>query len=818
MTLLRAGFNKKMLRGRATGIFVGDTGTDWDPSQVMERADNPSYGPTAAGNCKASPFGLLGIQSNVTASRLSFSLGLKGASTTIDTACSASLVGVATGVQGLRRADAGQLPPAAEKNAADFVGIGINTLLSAFGFIALCGPSMLAKNGRCFTFDNSAEGYARGDGFGGVYVMPSSKEEDHMNQIACLMGCFVNQDGRSATLTAPNGVAQQMCIRESMKEANVEARQITIAECHGTGTALGDPIEIGALRGVMEPRETPLLTTSAKSNFGHQEACAGVAGLLKCIIMASCSGGMPNVHLLNLNPHLDVDGFPAYFETEFSDTGLNSGYAGVSSFGFSGTNARADIWSRCKFGARRASGIDLERVDQMHVQCPVTMGLMEYLTGEPVTKSFREKVRYKADVIRDEWAPYDISRYAYEGGFRYRREPVLGNTDDALPATSSIHISGSWTGWNDMEEMQRGPNNEFSFTIALGECRCELFKLFLNGDRSQEIYPAIKNATSTIWIEGPDGDGKEKYWSIDGRDEQLPVGTAYNITFVWSSERKQISWQRVDEPRRHALKGYRHSYCLIGSFGGWKSVELRPDETEDGVWQGIFRIGTTGCEEFYFLRDNDPNQAIYPAEHEAIRTTVPVRGPDGWGSCKHWLYRGPPGDILDIRLRVVDAHVTVEVASDVKGTKIWESVEGWNRHEYCVVGSFTDWIPQPMTMNPTRPGVFQIQCRMPEGLDENFQTPPPVETFQVLVDGDFSQIFHPIIDHAGSGEVIVVGPDSEGDSLNWAVKSFEYGAVFVVSLDLTAVDRRRMVTWLFSSDELESDRLGFGYLAPDLDE
>ena len=139
-------------------------------------------------------------------------------------------------------------------------------------------------------------------------------------------------------------------------QAMVAASQITIAECHGTGTALGDPIEVGALRGVMEPRDTPLLTTSAKSNIGHTEACAGMIGLIKCVSMVSRSTADPNCHLNSLNPHLDVEGFPSVFETESVETRLNSNYAGVSSFGFSGTNARADVWSQCKSGPRKAGG------------------------------------------------------------------------------------------------------------------------------------------------------------------------------------------------------------------------------------------------------------------------------------------------------------------------------------------------------------------------------------------------------------------------------------------------------------------------------
>ena len=181
----------------------------------------------------------------------------------------------------------------------------------------------------------------------------------------------------------------------------------------------GDPIEVGALRGVMEPRDTPLLTTSAKSNIGHTEACAGMIGLIKCVSMVSRSTADPNCHLNSLNPHLDVEGFPSVFETESVETRLNSNYAGVSSFGFSGTNARADVWSQCKSGPRKAgvrgvlgvpglqlilrlialqasSQLDISKADQVHMRCPVTLGLIEARTGEPVTESFKKRRGYKA--------------------------------------------------------------------------------------------------------------------------------------------------------------------------------------------------------------------------------------------------------------------------------------------------------------------------------------------------------------------------------------------------------------------------------------
>lgn len=221
-------------------------------------------------------------------------------------------------------------------------------------YIGLSGPGMLTHKGRCFTFDHSADGYCRGEGVGALCLKKCVTPYDAMGRLAILTGTAINQDGRSASMTAPHGPSQSQVITASMREAGIDASQVTIAECHGTGTALGDPIEIGSLRATISKGrgEKPLLTTSAKSNIGHLEAGAGMAGIIKCIMMLRTSTGAPNCHLYEFNPHLDIEGFPVCMETECIDFGVNSGLTGVSSFGFGGTNARADVWSHCVKGPR----------------------------------------------------------------------------------------------------------------------------------------------------------------------------------------------------------------------------------------------------------------------------------------------------------------------------------------------------------------------------------------------------------------------------------------------------------------------------------
>ena len=131
-----------------------------------------------------------------------------------------------------------------------------------------------------------------------------SEEAVTREAIATVIGACLNQDGRSASMTAPNGPSQQECVRGSMREAGLTANQITCSELHGTGTALGDPIEVGALRGVMQDRKAPIMQTSAKSHIGHLEANAGQAGIIKCILMCNSCAGSPKLSLVHTEPTL----------------------------------------------------------------------------------------------------------------------------------------------------------------------------------------------------------------------------------------------------------------------------------------------------------------------------------------------------------------------------------------------------------------------------------------------------------------------------------------------------------------------------------
>ncbi|HET6143117.1 MAG TPA: beta-ketoacyl synthase N-terminal-like domain-containing protein [Candidatus Acidoferrales bacterium] len=271
---------------------------------------------------------------SVAAGRISYTLGLDGPSMVVDTACSGSLVAVHLACQSLRLRDCDMA-----------LAGGVNLILSPEINVNFCKSHMLAADGFCKTFDSKADGFVRGEGCGIIVLKRLSDAlAGGDNILALIRGSAVNQDGRSGGLTVPNGNAQQKVIRQALANAGVEPHEIGYVEAHGTGTSLGDPIEAHALAAVLGPqrtRENPLVIGSVKTNIGHLEAAAGVAGLIKVALSLHNEQIPANLHFQSMNPHIDWAGVPVEVPIEARPWRRANGrrVAGVSSFGFSGTNA-----------------------------------------------------------------------------------------------------------------------------------------------------------------------------------------------------------------------------------------------------------------------------------------------------------------------------------------------------------------------------------------------------------------------------------------------------------------------------------------------
>jgi len=351
-----------------------------------------------------------------------------------------------------------------------------------------------------------------------------------------------------------------------------------------------------------------------------------------------------------------------------------------------------------------------------------------------------------------------------------------------------------------MEEMESQGGGWYLATVVLGETRYESFDICLNREKALTIYPAINKAGSNIWVMGPDDQSDGRKWTIDGRDMEVSAGTVYQIHFKWSTERMQIHWEEASESSAAMALDFEHTYYIAGSFSKWKCVALTMG-VDEGAWEGSLRIGSQGKEEFQFIRDKDWKQVIYPAKPKTSKAGVHVRGPDDLGAGKHFIVHGSPGETINVEVSIVDAKVTVKAESETKGTTEWESIEGWDRHEYSAVGSFNSGVPIPMTMDLMKPGVFTCRAKIGDSFYPEYNG--FLELFQVTVDDDLQHSFYPETNLSRSGEVIVRGPDDYGADKSFLVRSLIPYKAFDIVLDLTAEDRRKIVTWSWVQDQLE---------------
>ncbi|RCJ16571.1 hypothetical protein A6S26_33180 [Nostoc sp. ATCC 43529] len=303
-----------------TGVFIGIGGSDYS-KHVDQNQAWMAYAGT-------------GTALSAAAGRLSYLLGVTGPSLAVDTACSSSLVAVHLACQSLRQR---------ECNLA--LAGGVNLLLYPALSVVFSQAGMLTPDGRCKTFDAAANGYVRAEGCGMIILKRfSDAVADGDNILALIRGSAVNQDGPSGGLTVPNGPSQEAVIRQALKSGGVDPAEVSYIEAHGTGTSLGDPIEVGALGSVFadnHSQQQPLILGSVKTNIGHTECAAGIAGLIKVVLQMQKQQIAPHLHFKNPNSYIDWENLPVVVLTQpipWTTTGKPR-IAGVSSFGFSGTNA-----------------------------------------------------------------------------------------------------------------------------------------------------------------------------------------------------------------------------------------------------------------------------------------------------------------------------------------------------------------------------------------------------------------------------------------------------------------------------------------------
>jgi acyl transferase domain-containing protein len=313
----------QQLFNSSTGVFIGISSNDYQ-RMIWETGD-----PT-----QVDAFCATGNALSIAAGRLSYTLGLKGPSLAVDTACASSLVALHLACQSLRSSECDMA----------LVG-GVNLLLAPESTVAFARTRVLDPDGRCKTFDATSNGYVRGEGCGVLLLKRlRDAQADSDNILAVIRGSAVNHNGRSSSLVAPNGPSQQALIRKALSNAGVDPLHVNYVEVQGTGTAVGQPLEVEALMAVLgknRPKDEPLILGSVKTNIGHTEAASGTASLIKVILSLQHGEIPPHLHFHQPNPHINWEQLPIKVPTECTPwtRGEKQRIASVHGFGFNGTNA-----------------------------------------------------------------------------------------------------------------------------------------------------------------------------------------------------------------------------------------------------------------------------------------------------------------------------------------------------------------------------------------------------------------------------------------------------------------------------------------------
>jgi acyl transferase domain-containing protein/acyl-CoA synthetase (AMP-forming)/AMP-acid ligase II/acyl carrier protein/alpha/beta superfamily hydrolase len=480
--LENAGIAADKLSGSTTGVFVGISSSDYSQIRLQNLLEPDAYAGT-------------GNAHSIAANRLSYFFDLRGPSLTVDTACSSSLVAIHLALRSLQNGECDRA-----------IAGGVNVILSPELTQTFTQAGMMSPDGRCKTFDEGADGYVRGEGCGVVILKRlSDAQRDGDRILAVIRGSAINQDGRSNGLTAPNGLAQQAVIRQALENAGVNPSEISYVETHGTGTSLGDPIEVNSLKTVLMQERSlnqPLWLGSVKTNIGHLEAAAGIAGLIKVVLCLQYEEIPPHLHLSTLNPHIDLQETPISIPTQRQlwQKGEQSRFAGVSSFGFGGTNAHVILGEYLAEAQRRREKIE-RPLHLLSLSAKSETGLKDlvksyekYLTDRSevamenlcfTANTGRSHFNHRLAIVTDSAKQLQEKLAAFRGG---REVPGLmaGTVDKGINQKIAFLFTGQGSQYVGMgyQLYQTQP----TFRAALDQC-AEILQPYLEKSLLEVLYP-----------------------------------------------------------------------------------------------------------------------------------------------------------------------------------------------------------------------------------------------------------------------------------------------------------------------------------------
>ncbi|WP_144558035.1 non-ribosomal peptide synthetase [Shouchella miscanthi] len=557
-TIENAGHKPSDLSGSATGVFIGSSGSDFMGNIGTE-----------IGN-----YTLTGIARSVLANRVSYLLNLSGPSEPVDTACSSGLVAIHRAITAIRNGECEQA-----------IAGAVNVITSPFASIAASKVGMLSVDGRCKAFDSSANGYVRGEGVATVLLKPLSKAlEDHDYVYGVVRGSAVNHGGKANSFTAPNPNAQADLLLKAYQKAGVNPSTVSYIEAHGTGTELGDPIETDGLRsafnllykewGIEGSNQPHCGIGSVKSNIGHLEAAAGMAGFIKILLSMQNEMLTSNIHLKEKNPYINLDQSPFYLVGKkekwdaLKDDNQNDvpRIAGVSSFGFGGSNAHIvleEYEHKLKLNNDENSyivPISAQNEDELRV---VASDLRNFLTNE---KPAKQKTLY---TIRNISYTLTVGRQSMKSRF----STVVSTVEELV---------------DRLDQFLESKDNDlfFTYTLKKRESHTGLLK-------KQEIDDLVS----------------EK--KLEKIAYQWTKGN-FNLNILYKVEENK-SFQRLPLPA-YALMG--EPYSLVRSNQKNESVERHDAKHPmlnqyELLTENVYSLSLTGDE--YFIRDHVVNlQKVMP--------------------------------------------------------------------------------------------------------------------------------------------------------------------------------------------------------------
>jgi len=587
--LLAGGVPKKKMLNSSCGVYVGTSLGDWA---------------SAERSLDFGTFGATGGAASITAGRLSFCLGLKGACLSIDTEAAASMTATLLAAESVQLKGKGRLQEFA-------LGIGTCLILAKTWWPVWSAAGLLCPMGRCFTFDDSASGFVKSEGSGTIMVRLLRQKVDGEEvetveddkPLGILAGGWSNHSGKTASLTAPNAASIEEALAESAKQVRIQALDVDAIELFGAANFMSDAVEACVARKAFRHNniDETLVITGSKTQTGNGIEMSGLYQIIKALYATRRGLSAPTLHLRQLNPHIDFEDSAIAMSDERLCYRMSSCYQSIFARGFGGTNINL---------------ISFGEIDET-IHAP-----------PEVAEDFRPKLVY--------WP-------SGGGMLEFESRPRLG-----------YFISGTWNDWANNERMEEEGDGVYGFTVTLDEKRWEQFFITLDGDVAKLLHPGRYRASEGTMVFGPDDFGdasRDHTWFIDGRtsysayeltdgtsegavakqestqegtgDASVP-GTQFRIRLHVAGKWQTVSWSKCGfkEIQSHGR------YSLLTNVDEWSMSSAIEFEDRGG---GIFRATVTQPSrslQFVIIRNGDMCQAIYPLYTTASPDNVQVIGPD----------------------------------------------------------------------------------------------------------------------------------------------------------------------------------------------